>query len=89
MVVFGGHMEASEDGPSLVFPFKRVYAIPIKQKEVSCVKCSGDSEDLRRKLLDDIYAGAVCGMGAMLLEEDEIREADDKELEEIAQRHGF
>ena len=53
------------------------------------MKCSGDSEDLRRKLLDDIYAGEVCGMGAMLLEEDEIREADDKELEEIAQRHGF
>lgn len=53
------------------------------------MKCSGDSEDLRRKLLDDIYAGAVCGMGAMLLEEDEIRRADDKELEEIAQRHGF
>ena len=82
-------MEASGDGPSLVFAVKRVYDIPIKQKEVSCVKCSGDSEDLRRKLLDDIYAGAVCGMGAMLLEEDEIREADDKELEEIAKRHGF
>ena len=48
-----------------------------------------NSEDLRRKLLDDVYAGAFAGMPAMLLEEDEIRNADDEELEEIARRHGL
>lgn len=53
------------------------------------MKYSGDTEDLRRQLLDDVYAGAVCGMGAMLLEEDAIRQADAEELEEIAKRHGF
>ena len=48
-----------------------------------------DSNDLRQKLLDDVYAGAFAGMPAMLLEEGEIRTADDEELEEIAQRHGL
>ena len=47
-------------------------------------------DDLRQKLLDDVYAGAFSGgMPAMLLEEDEIRKADDEELEEIARRHGL
>lgn len=47
-------------------------------------------DDLRQKLLDDVYAGAFSGgMPAMLLEEDEIRNADDEELEEIARRHGL
>ena len=46
--------------------------------------------DLRQKLLDDVYAGAFSGgMPTMLLEEDEIRKADDKEPEEIARRHGL
>lgn len=48
-----------------------------------------NSNDLRQKLLDDVYAGAFAGMPAMLLEEDEIRKADDEELEEIARRHGL
>ena len=48
-----------------------------------------NSEDLRWKLLDDVYAGAFAGMPAMLLEEDEIRTADDEEPEEIAPRHGL
>ena len=49
-----------------------------------------NSEDLRRKLLDDVYAGAFAGgMPAMLMEEDEIRKADDEELEKIAKRHGL
>lgn len=47
-------------------------------------------DDLRQKLLDDVYAGAFSGgMPAMLLEEDKIRNADDGELEEIAKRHGL
>ena len=53
-------------------------------------KSEQTSEDLRQKLLDDVYAGAFAGgMPAMLLEEDEIRKADDEELEEIARRHGL
>ena len=47
-------------------------------------------DDLRQKLLDDVYAGAFSGgMPAMLLEEDKIRNADDEELEDIARRHGL
>lgn len=47
-------------------------------------------DDLRQELLDDVYAGAFSGgMPAMLLEEDEIRNADDEELEAIARRHGL
>ena len=50
---------------------------------------SQNPDDLRQKLLDDVYAGVFAGMPAMLLEEDEIRNADDEELEEIARRHGL
>ena len=50
---------------------------------------SPNPDDLRQKLLDDVYAGACAGMSAMLLEEDEIRKADGEELEEIARRHGL
>ena len=55
------------------------------------MKNSGQSsEDLRQQLLDDVYAGAFSGgMPAMLLEEDDIRKADDEELDEIARRHGL
>ena len=55
------------------------------------MKNSGQSsEDLRQLLLDDVYAGAFAGgMPAMLLEEDDIRKADDEELEELARRHGL
>lgn len=53
------------------------------------MKNNENTEDLRQKLLDDVYAGAFAGMPAMLLEEDEIRNADDEELEEIARRHGL
>ena len=51
---------------------------------------SQSPDDLRQKLLDDVYAGAFSGgMPVMLLEEDEIRNADEEELEEIARRHGL
>lgn len=53
------------------------------------MKNNENTEDLRQKLLDDVYAGAFAGMPAMLLEEDEIRTADDEELEKIAGRHGL
>ena len=57
--------------------------------EASYMKNNENTEDLRQKLLDDVYAGAFAGMPAMLLEEDEIRKADDEELEEIARQHGL
>lgn len=47
------------------------------------------TEDLRKELLDEIYAAAFGGgMGAALLDEDEIREAGPEELREIARRYG-
>ena len=40
--------------------------------------------------MDDVYAGAFAGgVPAMLLEEEEIRGADDEKLAEIAERHGL
>lgn len=47
-----------------------------------------DTEDLRRELLDEAYAGAFSDLEAMLLDADEIRNADREELEEIARRYG-
>ncbi len=48
-----------------------------------------DSEELREKLLTDVYAGACSGLGAMLLDEDRIRSADEDELQEIAEQYGI
>ena len=47
-----------------------------------------DMEALRRELLDEAYAGAFSGLGAMILDADEIRWEDEDELEEIARRTG-
>lgn len=47
-----------------------------------------DAEALRRELLDEVYAGALSGLGAMLLDADEIQNADMDKLKEIAQRYG-
>lgn len=41
---------------------------------------SYDTEDLRDKLLSDVYAGATAGMPAMILDESRIRNASDEEL---------
>lgn len=46
------------------------------------------TEDLRKELLEEAYAGAFSGLGAMILDADEIRRADGDELEEIARRYG-
>ena len=48
-----------------------------------------DTEELRQKLLREVYAGGIAGFGAMLLDESEIRHADKEELECIARRYGF
>lgn len=47
------------------------------------------NEDLRRNLLDEVWAGAAAGMPAMLLDEDAIRRADEEELEDLARRYGM
>lgn len=47
-----------------------------------------DTEALRKELLEEAYAGAFSGLGAMLLDADEICRADRDELEEIARRYG-
>ena len=48
-----------------------------------------DNETLRRELLDEAYAGAFSGLGPMLMDAEEIRNADSEELEEIARRYGL
>ena len=42
-------------------------------------------EELRELLLADVYGGTFSGLGAMLLDEDRIRNAGAEELEELAQ----
>ena len=58
-------------------------------EETLCPGRAEDAEALRRRLLEDVYAGAFSGLGAMLLEEDEIRAAGPEELEHLARRHGI
>ena len=48
-----------------------------------------DAEELRSKLLSEVYAGAVAGMPAMILDEIRIRNADAEELERIAKEYGY
>lgn len=43
-----------------------------------------DVEELRQKLLDEVWAGATSGLPAMILDEDEIRNASAEELRDIA-----
>ena len=45
-------------------------------------------EELRKILTDRIYAAAVAGMPAMILDIDKIQRADSEELREIARRNG-
>ena len=48
-----------------------------------------DPETLRGMLLDDVYAGAFSGMPEMLLDEDKILDADEDELEDLANHYGI
>ena len=48
-----------------------------------------DTEELRKKLLSDIYGGAFAGFGAMLLDESRIKNANDEELRKIAREYGY
>ena len=47
-----------------------------------------DTESLRRELMDEACAGTFSGLGAMILDAEEIKNADAGELEEIARRYG-
>lgn len=46
-------------------------------------------EELRQKLLAEIYAGAGTGLGAMLLDEQRVRQGGQEELERIARQYGM
>ena len=48
-----------------------------------------NTEDLRRRLLNDVYAGAFSGIPAMILDEKRIRDADEEELKEIVRQYGM
>ena len=48
-----------------------------------------NTEELRSKLLSEVYAGVVAGMPAMILDESRIRNADADELEKIAEEYGY
>ena len=48
-----------------------------------------DTEYLRQRLLNEMYAGAVSGFPAQILDEAEIRNADGETLVKIAQRYGI
>ena len=46
-----------------------------------------DFEELRRRLLEEVYAMTFSGMPAVFLDEDNIKRADAEELIEIAKRY--
>lgn len=46
-------------------------------------------ESLRKKLLDEVYAMTFSGLGAAILDERKIKDANADELIEIAEMYGF
>ncbi|MBM6830376.1 hypothetical protein H9X85_09105 [Anaerotignum lactatifermentans] len=52
-------------------------------------KHDSDTEELRSKLLSDVYAGTMAGMPAMILDESRIKNADAEELKKIAKEYGY
>lgn len=48
-----------------------------------------NTEELRQSLLEEIYADAASGLGAMLLDEEKIRQAGPEELADLARQHGI
>ena len=47
------------------------------------------TEELRKKLRDDVYAMTFSGLPAALLDLDEIENADAEDLEALAKRYGY
>lgn len=75
-------------GRHIVLGGKVVYNKAIINNEKGrCLRMT--TEELRQTLLDEIYAGAFSGMGAMILDEDRIRNAGVEELEELAREYGL
>ena len=50
---------------------------------------SKEIEELKKKLISDIYAGSIAGMPEMLLVESRIMNADDEEIKKIAKEFGY
>ena len=50
---------------------------------------SYETEALRQKLLDEIWVGGCAGLGAMLLDEEEIRSAGPEQLRALARQYGI
>ena len=50
---------------------------------------NSQTEELRQKLLAELYAGAGAGLGVMLLDEQRVRQGGQEELERIARQHGI
>ena len=48
-----------------------------------------NTETLRKQMLDEACAGAFSGLEAMILDVDEIHNADAEELEEIARKYDW
>ena len=62
---------------------------PQNERSVDGLCDNSQTEELRQKLLAELYAGAGAGMGAMLLDEQRVRRGDQEELERIARQHGI
>lgn len=50
---------------------------------------SKEMEELKKKLISDIYAGSIAGMPEMLMDESRIMNADEEELKKIAREFGY
>lgn len=48
-----------------------------------------DTETLRQQLLDELWGGACSGLGAMLVDEQAVLQADPEELRALARRYGL
>ncbi len=46
-------------------------------------------EELRKKLLDEIYASTLLGVSSMIIEDADILRASDREIIELAREYGF
>lgn len=69
----------------------RTMKIDKMNEKGACImgKNDRDTEELRSKLLSEVYAGTVAGMPAMILDESRIRNADEEELKQIAREYGY
>lgn len=62
---------------------------PQNERSVDGLCDNSQTEELRQKLLAELYAGAGAGMGAMLLDEQRVRRGGQEELDRIARQHGI